>query len=81
MSSSEELESLLRAPKSNTGFELKSALTRLSAEVRERADRGSVTSVEFFVTTLNAISRIRGAAHADLRFDCLLNCGLYFYRT
>ena len=80
-SHSEELETLLRTPKSSNGPELKHALTRLSSEVKERAERGSVGSIEFFVTALNAISKIKGPAHADLRFNCLLNCGLYFYRS
>ncbi len=37
--------------------------------------------MDFFITTLGAISKIRGPAHIDLRFDCLINCGLYFYRS
>lgn len=80
-STSEVLEALLQTSKSSTTPELKVALTRLSLEMKERAGRGSSDSHEFFASALHAISRIRGAAHAELRWSCLLDSAGFFIRA
>src|SRR5258706_16455524 len=73
------LQSLSRDPAGRG--ELKHALARLSSELKDRTDKGSISSMEFFVAAFGAISKIRGPANADIRFEALINCGLYFYRT
>lgn len=82
MSSShaEDLEIVLRSPKA-TGPDLKMALTRLSLEVKERVERGSSTSYDFFAATMHALSKIKGTAHAELRGKCLFDCASFFYIT
>lgn len=82
MSSShaEELEALLRSSQGLGGPDLKLALTRLSSEVKDRAQRGSLGSYDFFASTVDALSKIKGPAYADLRFHCILESGLFFYR-
>lgn len=78
-SHSEELDILLRAPTSGSSSQIKHALVRLSSEIKERAERGSIESFDFFVAATNTISRIKGSAHIELRFSCLLASGQYFY--
>src|SRR4029077_14612170 len=71
----------LRAATPGNAPEIKHALTRLSSEIKERAERGSIASADFFSTAISTISKIKGTVHADLRFNCLADCGLFFYRS
>ena len=75
------IASVLSAPGDGTGGELKVALTRLSREVKERTERGSSDSQDFFMAAIRALARVKGTAHAELRMGCLLDSGQYFYRT
>jgi putative two-component system response regulator len=83
MSSShaDELETLLRSKANASRSELKAALTRLTMEVKDRAAQGSSSSYDFFTTTVSAVSKIKGSAHADLRFICIFESAQFFHRT
>ena len=75
------LEALLQQPGGPPLPELKTALNRLSVEVRDRVRKGSSASYEFFLGAVSALARIRGHAFADLRLECLYESGGFFYRS
>jgi putative two-component system response regulator len=83
MSSShaEELSALLRSSKSSNASELKPVLARLSLEVKNRLERGSYSSYDFIAATVDAFSKIKGSANADIRLDCLFDAGIFFHRA
>jgi putative two-component system response regulator len=75
----EALESLLRSQTSVAGADYKGALTRLSAEIKNRLTQGTGTSIDFIESSLRAVSRIKGASHASLRLDCLCDGAQFLY--
>src|SRR6185503_15364002 len=79
MSSShvEALEALLRTS-TPPAAELKTALSRLSNEIRSRLDRGS-DSVAFIEASVRVVSRLRGANNAELRMTVLCDSGQYLF--
>jgi putative two-component system response regulator len=81
MSSTEinTLESLL-AQQGLRGSEIKLALTRLSAEIADRSAKGSLASHDFLISAVQAVSRMKGTTHAELRLNCLFDSSLFFYR-
>ena len=81
MSSTEidTLESLLRQ-KGPSAPDVKLALTRLSAEIADRTAKGSLASRDFLVSAVQAVGRIKGTTHAELRLNCLFESSLFFYR-
>lgn len=76
---STDLEILLRYGTSGADPQVKIALRRLSTEVKKRLERGSSESFEFFASTAKAVARLKGPANAEARFDCLYDCGQFFY--
>jgi len=79
MSSShvEALEALLRTSTPHAA-ELKTALSRLSAEIRSRLDRGS-DAVDFVEASVKAVARLKGANNAELRMTVLCDSGQYLF--
>jgi len=75
------LEALLQQPGGPPLPELKTALSRLSVELRERVRKGSSASYEFFLAAVSAVARIKGQAFADLRLECLYESSGFFYRS
>lgn len=75
------LETLLNQNGTPSVGELKLALTRLSVELNERITRGSSASYEFFIGAVQALSKVKGQAHAEVRLSCLFESGLFFYRS
>jgi putative two-component system response regulator len=75
----EALESLLQQ-KGRPRLDVKLALTRLSAEIADRTAKGSLASYDFLVSAVQAVGRIKGTTHADLRLSCLFESSLFFYR-
>ena len=75
------LEALLQQPGGPPLPELKTALNRLSVEVRDRVRKGSSASYEFFLSAVSALARIRGQAFAELRLECLYESSGFFYRS
>lgn len=73
------IEDLLQRSGAASEPELKSALVRLSVELRERLAVGSPASQEFFLDAIRTLSRMRGTGQADLRLSCFFDCGNYFY--
>jgi putative two-component system response regulator len=59
---------------------VKAALSRLALEVKERS-KGADYSGDYFISTLRALSRLKGTAHAEVRMQCVKDCLLYFYAT
>ncbi len=76
----EILEVLLQRGDATTP-EFKGALTRLSADLRERLARGTSTSADVFAGALEALAKIKGGRHADVRMSCLFDCVHFFYIT
>src|SRR5262245_32538233 len=72
---------VLAQSRDETSSEFKGALTRVSAEVKERLNQGAPASADFVAGTLEALARIRGTRHAELRLSCAFDCGLFFYLT
>ena len=75
----DSLEALLLSSRSSTEPGLKAVLARLSSEIRERLERGSPSSGDFFLTTLRALSRLKGTAHAEIRMTCLFDTVAYLF--
>src|SRR5258706_10596208 len=81
MSSShlERIETLLHSKTAANEPDFKSALARLSAEVKERLKQDSPNSVEYFSGVVRALSRLKGTTHADARMNCLFDSGAYLF--
>ena len=75
----ERLESLLQSTRNATDSGVKTALTHLSSEIRERLARGSSSSFDFFSQAARVLSEMKGAAHTELRINCLNDCSRFFY--
>jgi putative two-component system response regulator len=75
----EALEILLRSEGRTHEAEYKIALTRLSAEIRNRLTQGSSSSTDFIEASVKALSRLRGAVHASLRMECLCDSAQFLY--
>jgi putative two-component system response regulator len=73
------VQAVLDAPNNAGSPEFKTALIRLSSEIRDRLTKGSPSSLEFVCTAARAVSRIRGQAHAKVRMKCLLDAALYLF--
>jgi putative two-component system response regulator len=80
VSSSQSIDALLQSKTSANEPEFKIALTRLSSEIKGRMKIGiSSTPPDFFLSALQALSRIKGVAHADVRMSCLIDSGHFLY--
>lgn len=75
----DRLFSLLRQAGVASEPEVKMALMRLAEEARERKARGALASVDFFSSTLRAVSNLRGTSNSDLRMSCLYDCAAFFF--
>lgn len=75
----ERLDELLKANTSADRAEIKAALTRLLAELKERNHRGSLQSLDFFANATRVLARIKGTVHSDIRMECLYSCISFFY--
>ncbi len=73
------MESLLRSQSVGRDVELKTALARLSKEIRARLVRGSDSSIDFIESSVRALVRLKGGANAVLRMDCLCDSGQYLF--
>jgi putative two-component system response regulator len=81
MSSTNGLEILLRRPDSAASPEVKTELSRLSAELKTRLARGSIESCDFFTGALATLAKLKGTRHFELRLGCLLDCAIFFYTS
>jgi putative two-component system response regulator len=75
------VEELLRRSEIASDSDIKTALARLSVELRDRLTSGSPESRDFFMSTVRALSRMKGSGHAELRIGCFFECGHYFYTS
>lgn len=57
----------------------KLVLSRLVRELRQRREKGSTLSIDYFEASLRSLCQIRGPAHADIRMECLNQCAQFFY--
>jgi putative two-component system response regulator len=73
----EDLESLLHSKNGGDATAIKVALIRLSAEIKGRMKKSSPESVDFFTSAVRTVGRLRGAAHADIRMDCLFDSCMF----
>src|SRR6476619_6262017 len=75
----EALESILRSSSPAPDPLLKTAISRLSIEIRARLLRGSDCSVAFVEASVRALGRIRGSSNAVLRMTWLCDAGQYLF--
>ena len=75
----DRLEALLQSSRASNEPEIKAALSKLAAEIKERADRGSPGSRDFFMSAIRSLARIQGLTHAELRMSCLFDSLIYLY--
>jgi putative two-component system response regulator len=73
------LDDLVQLGAAGNAPEVKTALLRLRAELRARLARGSSQSYQFFWNAVNTLAKLKGSANAEARFDCLYDCGQYFF--
>ena len=71
------LEKLLCSKTNASDPEFKSSLTGLRSEIKQRLAIGRPSSVEFFSACVRAFSRLRGAAHAEVRLASLADISLF----
>lgn len=74
-----ELELLARHGKSPADPEVRLALSRLSAELKDRMQGASASSADHFKNIAQVLSALKGTANSDLRITCLLDIAQYFY--
>jgi putative two-component system response regulator len=77
--STSRLEILLRYPEHASSIDLKTELTRLASNLKERTARGSIDSCDFFGGTLVTLGKLKGTTHSELRLGCLVDCAIFFY--
>lgn len=75
----EDLKHLLQSLEPGTSSDMRLALGRLSAELKERFHRGSPASFDFVSDAVHTLSRIKGSANAELRMGCLFDGGAFLY--
>ncbi|MEP7260421.1 MAG: HD domain-containing phosphohydrolase [Usitatibacter sp.] len=75
----DKLEALVLGSEPFAAGDLKTTLTRLSAELKHRFNKGAPTSFEFVSNAVKALSKIRGNAHADIRMICLYDSGAFLF--
>jgi putative two-component system response regulator len=75
----DRLEAFLQSSRSANEPELKTLLVRLSQEIKDRLDKGSPSSGDFFLSALRALSRLKGTSHADVRMTCLFDSVAYLF--
>jgi len=60
--------------------EIKLAMSKLAADMKERLARSACKeSSDFFLSTLRALTQIKGRANAEARMTCLFDCIRFFY--
>ena len=74
-----DLEVLTRSVVASTAPEVRLALSRVAHLSRHHLDSASPSSDEFFRTLGEALLRLRGAASAELRLSCLIDCCRFEY--
>src|SRR5258706_12731415 len=77
----EALEALLQTTRSASAPDFKGVLTRLSSELHDRLTRGASSSTGEFARAFEALAKIKGPAHSELRMSCLFDCVHFFYLT
>jgi hypothetical protein len=73
------LEALLQSSQVATSPELKTEFGRLSLSLKERLRFSSGASLDVFHAALSVLGKVKGTAHAEVRMDCLVHCGHFFY--
>ncbi len=71
------LESLLRTTTNAAEPEFKIALGGLRSEIKDRLRTGSPSSIQFLVSSVQALSRLRGFANAEVRLNCLFDISFF----
>ena len=79
MNISDELGALSSSLREPDGPELRPVLARLAMQVNANAQSGSAASTEFMKSVVEALKKIPGIAHADLRINCLIDITQFFY--
>src|SRR5258708_232313 len=77
----EDLDSLLHSKTGGDATAVKIALTRLSAEIKDRLKKSSPESVDFFTSVVRSLGQLRGTAHAEARMTCLYYTCQFFHEN
>jgi len=75
----DRLEAFLRTSHSASDPELKTILVRLAGDIKDRLNKGSPTSSDFVLSAIRALARLKGAAHAEVRMNCLFDSAAYLF--
>lgn len=75
----EQLEALIQSPRNASEPEFKLALSRLSAELKQRLNKGTPSSFEFVAHAVRTLSRLKGTAHAEMRMACFWDSGVFLF--
>lgn len=73
-----DLRGLLGSVRSAAHPNAKATLSRLQSEIGHRLSNGS-PALDFFLDASRGLISLKGAAHAELRMQCLYDCAQFFY--
>src|SRR3954453_10068016 len=79
VSSVAHFRALVRHVQQSSDPEVKLALSRISAESKERLCDSSPATADFFDSVRQSLSHLKGHANVDKRVGCLYDCAQYFY--
>src|SRR5258708_12350739 len=77
----EDLDSLLHSKTGGDATAVKVALTRLSAEIKDRVKKSTPESADFFTSVVGSLGQLRGTAHAEGRMACLYDVSQFFQKN
>src|SRR5438105_6730705 len=75
----EDLESLVQHTGGASGADLKVAISRLAAELKERFHRGAPNSYDFVIRAVRVLARIKGTGNAEARMSCFWDGGVFLF--
>ncbi len=75
----EVIEGLSEAIRLRAEPNLKAALAQVAMEVNSRLQSNAPASSEFMKAAIQALSRMEGLDHYDLRINCLMDASSYYY--
>lgn len=78
-SQTDRLEAILQSSRNANEPELKAVLARLSSELKDRLQKSAPESSDFFISSVRALGKLRGAAHSEVRMTCLFDSVVYLF--
>jgi putative two-component system response regulator len=78
-SNATDLELLISEAADLSADELRAALSRIALQVNSMLQSGAATSAKYISSVVDALKKVPGTAHAEIRINCLLDATHYFY--